>query len=91
MGQNMAHLDQNTGASWGQSGLLDITVPRASLALLYLPVCVLSMISDVGCRPSLIKRASRTDCTYRQTRQCRRVLYPSVTTWECTYSMCQTC
>lgn len=36
MGQNTAHLDQNTGASWGQSGLLDITVPRASLGLLYL-------------------------------------------------------
>lgn len=34
VGQNVAHLDQNTGASWGYSGLLDITVPRASLGLL---------------------------------------------------------
>lgn len=93
MGQNMAHLDQNTGASWGQSGLLDITVPRAFLGLLYLPVCVLPMISNVGCWPPLIvvKRASivgRIACT---DRQCRRVRYPSVTTWDCTYSMCQMC
>lgn len=89
----MAHLDQNTGASWGQSRLLDITVPRAFLGLLYLPVCVLPMISNVGCWPPLIvvKRAStvgRIACT---DRQCRRVRYPSVTTWDCTYSMCQTC